>query len=169
MKDEEIKAIKDIFDFHKEQILSQFWSKPKTDVPDMNVGDTISRQAAIAIIKDCMLDPDDCRYENAEEINGVLRFAKDRIKEAPSAQPERRHDEWCTDCKEYDQEKHCCPRWNRVIRTTLQDAQRTGRWIPVAGRMGKEVQCDCCGEVFWYWLTNFTYCPNCGARMEVEE
>lgn len=47
--------------------------------------------------------------------------------------------------------------------------ERTGRWIPVAGRMGKEVQCDCCGEVFWYWLTNFTYCPNCGAQMEVEE
>lgn len=91
----------------------------------------IYRQMAIAIIKDCMLDPDDCRYENAEEINGVLRFAKDKIKEVPSA-------------------------------------QRTGRWIPVAGRMGKEVQCDCCGEVFWYWLTNFTYCPNCGAEMEVE-
>lgn len=50
----------------------------------------------------------------------------------------------------------------------LPSAQRTGRWIPVAGRMGKETQCDCCGEVFWYWLTNFTYCPNCGAKMEVE-
>lgn len=29
--------------------------------------------------------------------------------------------EWCTDCKEYDHEKHCCPRWNKVIRTTLND------------------------------------------------
>ena len=32
-------------------------------------------------------------------------------------------DEWCTDCKEYDKEKHCCPRWNRVIREALKDAQ----------------------------------------------
>lgn len=29
--------------------------------------------------------------------------------------------EWCTDCKEYDHEKHCCPRWTKVIRTTLND------------------------------------------------
>ena len=27
--------------------------------------------------------------------------------------------EWCTDCKEYDHNRHCCPRWNRVIRQTL--------------------------------------------------
>lgn len=30
--------------------------------------------------------------------------------------------EWCTDCKEYDHEKHCCPRWNKVIRNTLNDS-----------------------------------------------
>lgn len=29
--------------------------------------------------------------------------------------------EWCTGCKEYDHEKHCCPRWNKVIRDTLND------------------------------------------------
>lgn len=28
-------------------------------------------------------------------------------------------DEWCTDCKEYDTEKKCCPRFNRVIRGAL--------------------------------------------------
>lgn len=45
------------------------------------------------------------------------------IEALPSAQPEYSMDEWCTDCKEYDQERHCCPRWNRVIRETLKDAQ----------------------------------------------
>ena len=45
------------------------------------------------------------------------------IKELPSAQPEYRMDEWCTDCKEYDHERHCCPRFNHVIRTTLQEVQ----------------------------------------------
>ena len=44
-----------------------------------------------------------------------------------SAQPERDLDEWCSDCKEYDSDRHCCPRWNRVIRETLKDAQQ---WIP---------------------------------------
>ena len=51
----------------------------------------------------------------------------------PPAQPDL--DEWCTDCKEYDQEKHCCPRWNRVIRKTAEEvrqhAQPEPRWIPV--------------------------------------
>ena len=28
-------------------------------------------------------------------------------------------DEWCDDCKEYDTEKKCCPRFNRVIREAL--------------------------------------------------
>lgn len=41
-------------------------------------------------------------------------------------------DEWCTDCKEYDTEKHCCPRWNRVIRSALEEAQpdrKTSEWL----------------------------------------
>ena len=29
---------------------------------------------------------------------------------------------WCEDCKEYDKENHKCPRFNRVIRTALEDA-----------------------------------------------
>lgn len=36
---------------------------------------------------------------------------------------EKAYGEWCLDCKEYDHEHHCCPRWNRVIRETLKDAQ----------------------------------------------
>ena len=33
-------------------------------------------------------------------------------------------DEWCHDCKEFDLERHCCPRWNKVIRQTIADIQR---------------------------------------------
>lgn len=29
--------------------------------------------------------------------------------------------EWCKDCKEYDTEKHCCPRFNQVIRRTMSE------------------------------------------------
>ena len=52
------------------------------------------------------------------------------------AQPDL--DEWCVDCKEYDQERHSCPRWNRVIRQTLKDAQPEQRWIPCSERLPEE-------------------------------
>ena len=32
--------------------------------------------------------------------------------------------EWCTDCREYDQEKHCCHRWSKVIRNTVEDIKQ---------------------------------------------
>jgi hypothetical protein len=31
---------------------------------------------------------------------------------------------WCTDCKEYDQEKHCCHRWSKVIRNTVEEMKQ---------------------------------------------
>ena len=29
--------------------------------------------------------------------------------------------EWCHDCKEYDQEAHCCHRWSKIIGSTIAD------------------------------------------------
>lgn len=31
--------------------------------------------------------------------------------------------EWCTDCKEYDQEKHCCHRFTKTIHYTLEEVK----------------------------------------------
>lgn len=31
---------------------------------------------------------------------------------------------WCTNCKEYDQEKHCCHRWSNVIRDTVEEMKQ---------------------------------------------
>lgn len=31
--------------------------------------------------------------------------------------------EWCTDCKEYDQEQHCCHRWSKMIQKTIEEMQ----------------------------------------------
>ena len=48
---------------------------------------------------------------------------KDKVGEALDmaieALKRERTDEWCTGCKEYDTEKKCCPRFNRVIRGAL--------------------------------------------------
>ena len=56
--------------------------------------------------------------------------------ELSSAQPEL--NEWCHDCKEYDKEHHCCPRWNRVIKTTLADVHSEQQWIPCGERLPEE-------------------------------
>lgn len=31
---------------------------------------------------------------------------------------------WCETCKEYDQEKHCCHRWSKVIRDTVEEMKQ---------------------------------------------
>lgn len=46
-------------------------------------------------------------------------------------------DEWCHSCKEYDHNKHCCPRFNRVIRETVEEVKPNAeqKWIPVSERL----------------------------------
>lgn len=49
---------------------------------------------------------------------------------------------------------------------SAQQQRKMGKWITVPGRLGDEVECNQCNNVFWYWMGNYRYCPNCGARME---
>ena len=92
------------------------------------MNDLISRQAAIdALEKVAELFPwrvpgnrDTYDRYNAAW-NDAIGRAEIEIEELPSAQPDL--DEWCTDCKEYDQERHSCPRWNRVIRKTVDELE----------------------------------------------
>ena len=80
------------------------------------MSDLISRQAVIdELVK--MLS--DCFYADEE----VLDAVKTTLKELPPALREQHHDEWCTDCKEYDHENSCCPRWTKVIRQTRRELQ----------------------------------------------
>lgn len=60
-------------------------------------------------------------YGRSEKGMATAKELIQMIKNLPSAQQDT--DEWCTDCKEYDHERHCCPRWNRVIRETLREAR----------------------------------------------
>ena len=41
-------------------------------------------------------------------------------------QQEKAFDEWCTDCKEYDHNRNCCPRYNRVIRGAVDEVKQQG-------------------------------------------
>lgn len=84
--------------------------------------DLIDRREAIEALFDWEMtyDWDDhCREEDPKP--AYIVSPSDVIEHLPPAQPDM--DEWCTDCKEYDQERHCCLRFNRVIRETLKEAQ----------------------------------------------
>lgn len=94
----------------------------------------ISRQAAIDAVEEI-------KKWNAVDGEGYhvglgLRYTDviNTLTELPSAQPEYNMNEWCTDCKEYDQERHCCPRFNRVIRETV-DEVKNNQWIPCSERL----------------------------------
>lgn len=53
--------------------------------------------------------------------------AKQLIDEQPTIepQPEPEEFEWCNTCKEYDQDKHCCHRWTKVIRETVEEFKQS--------------------------------------------
>ena len=81
--------------------------------------DLISRQAAIDLAKDLIIPSESFHQYN----QGVSNYCAELVKLQP-AEPPYNPDEWCHDCKEYDQERHCCPRWNRVIRKTLEEIKK---------------------------------------------
>ena len=97
------------------------------------MSDLISRQDAMNAIQ-----------KRADEIDSVysafwegLKIAQDIVEKVPSAELEEH--EWCHDCKEYDQEKHCCHRWTKVIRNTVEEIKtKYWRWIPVTEALPEE-------------------------------
>ena len=86
--------------------------------------DLISRQAAIDALErektyctaylDGYTQTDYFKQYNMGLSDGIKALNK-----LPSAQPE--FFEWCHDCKEYDTEAHCCHRWTKVIRNTVEE------------------------------------------------
>ena len=57
--------------------------------------------------------------------NGVLRALLNGVDTMPSVTPQEPQTfKWCTDCKEYDQEKHCCHRWSKTIRDTVEEMKQ---------------------------------------------
>lgn len=141
------------------------------------MSDLIERQAAIeAIDKRVQFLKDDPVFRRKHgdiDLYGI----KPIIRALPSAQPDL--DEWCTDCKEYDSEKHHCPRYNKVIREALKGAEprKPGKWEFIGDNM---FECTNCEVVYTTnqlnGLRNYDtdpyapkFCPNCGADMRGEQ
>lgn len=51
--------------------------------------------------------------------------------------------QWCHDCKEYDQENHCCHRWSRKIRDAIAEIENAPmtyeKLITAADEMGYDL------------------------------
>lgn len=56
--------------------------------------------------------------ECEEAYNKGYADGKKALEQEPTSYP------WCTDCKEYDQEKHCCHRWSKAIRNTVEEMKQ---------------------------------------------
>lgn len=105
----------------------------------------------------------------------AVKMGIEALEGLPSAQAKL--DEWCTDCKEYDHEKHCCPRYNRVIREAVEEIkpERKSVIYYVDGysdgcMMYDTAECPSCGYMFdeddSVWKEPF--CPHCGQELEWE-
>ena len=131
------------------------------------MSDLISRQAAIDAVGNML----------RRKFGTGGDLAEITLAGLSSAHPEL--DEWCDTCKEYDKERHCCPRWSRVIKATLEDAKlerKKGKWIPHKLPNGeKSIDKDVCSRCRrrFYQIAEtgctWNYCPNCGADMRGEE
>ena len=134
----------------------------RTTKNDLGV-DTVSRQAVL----DLMIQ----KWGDNFSGDDAMQESIDAIRVLPSVTPQEPQTfKWCTDCKEYDQEKHCCHRWSKVIRNAVDELKqepKTGHWIPTYGN----VKCSVCGSVKDSRDVGKAthYCDFCGAKMVEEQ
>ncbi len=126
------------------------------------MSDLIRRQDAIDA---CRSVADNINSPTDQQIGA--EYCLDLIKEISSAEPEQEEFEWCHDCKEYDQEKHCCHRWTKVIRQTVEELKTKK---PETTAKVKEAwglaMCESCKKRVY---ENDIYCSHCGAKLEWNE
>ena len=122
------------------------WTVLATNSNTENDGDCISRQQAIDAFNARLGELVVGGEENAKSVEMYLNKVIEKIEALPSAQPEQNLDEWCDSCKEYDKEKHSCPRWNKVIKNTvdeLKSAQPEQCEDAVSRTDALKFKCDC--------------------------
>lgn len=100
------------------------------------------------------------KMELTAKIETTLNQFIDWINDAPTIEPEPHYDEWCTDCKEYNQELHYCPRWNKVIKQTVEDLKGVDRkWIPCVDGNEPKANAECWISTNAKYVRRATYAP----------
>lgn len=135
------------------------------------MSDLISRQDVLDVLRNLAFDfIFQCgEYYGEDERQLTIINARkviDIIEAMPSADLECQEFEWCHDCKEYDQQNHCCHRWTKVIRQTVEElkAQKQETTAKVKERWGLAM-CESCKKRVY---ENDIYCSHCGAKLEWE-
>ena len=87
----------------------------------------------------------------------------------------------CGECEAYNKEKHHCPKFCKVIKETVKEIEENhnikGKWEMTYKGKRKDVntglmisayncKCSVCGWETGNQGTRFSYCPNCGAKMD---
>ena len=85
------------------------------EVQNVSDSDLISRKAAIDAV---------CKSECESGFCGIPCPEVNALMALPSAQPNEEF-EWCHDCREYDKDAHCCHRWTKAIRKTVEELEAT--------------------------------------------
>lgn len=75
--------------------------------------DAISRESTMLRIREFIGNPTYTEKMLVDDMNAL-----------PSVQPKYNTSEWCHDCSEYDHDKHCCPRYNKVIRNAVEEMKQ---------------------------------------------
>lgn len=158
------------------------------------MSDTISRQAAIDAVcmEWCGVKHQDCKHPFDVEKDDYYwcdgcETALRTLPDLPSAEPESRRKwymkgyrdaqdaalhESCTDCPLYDHDRHRCPRFNKVIPTTIQEIMDTqtqrGKWVKISP--ANIYECSQCGKnVMTDDISEYDFCHGCGADMRGEQ
>lgn len=109
-----------------------------TDATDINVGELISRQAAIDAIGEKSDEIYKTKQKGAtyphDDFFQGMAYAEDVVKQLPSAEPKRIRGQWITD-------KQGFVTWSAI--------------------------CNKCGARTQMFDGYYNFCPNCGAKMEV--
>ena len=117
----------------------------------------------------------DCTYE---QVGDALDKAIEIVKQEAAAYEECYKD--CGECEAYNKEKHHCPKFCKVIKETVKEIEENhnkGKWEMTYKGKRKDVntglmisayncKCSVCGWETGNQGTRFSYCPNCGAKMD---
>ena len=86
----------------------------------------------------------------------------------------------CGECEAYNKKKHHCPKFCKVIKETVKEIEENhnkGKWEMTYKGKRKDVntglmisayncKCSVCGWETGNQGTRFSYCPNCGVKMD---
>ena len=113
-------------------------------------------------------------YEVADLVDDLIEIVKQEAEQYEECYND------CGDCEAYNKEKHHCPKFCKVIKETVKEIEENrnkGKWEMTYKGKRKDVntglmisayncKCSVCGWETGNQGTRFSYCPNCGAKMD---